>query len=71
MGFLIDTRIWIDVESGNLAPADVAAITGKEPVYLSPVTIAELKFNAEMAASSDIRQKRSAAIYRLKRKLVL
>ena len=47
MGFLIDTCIWIDVEQGMLAPADVAAITGNAPVYLSPITIAELKFGVE------------------------
>jgi predicted nucleic acid-binding protein len=49
MGFLIDTCIWVDVERGFLAPADIAGITGDEPVYLSPVTIAELKFGAEVA----------------------
>ena len=42
MGFLMDTCVWIDVERGLLAPADVAAFTGDDPVYLSPVTIAEL-----------------------------
>jgi hypothetical protein len=26
MGFLIDTCIWIDVERGTLAPAEVAAL---------------------------------------------
>ena len=46
MGFLVDTCIWIDVERGTLAPADVASVTGDESVYLSPVTIAELKFCA-------------------------
>ena len=38
----MDTCVWIDVERGLLAPADVAAFTGDDPVYLSPVTIAEL-----------------------------
>ncbi|KAF0219787.1 MAG: PilT domain-containing [Geobacteraceae bacterium] len=71
MGFLIDTCIWIDVERGSLAPADVAAITGDEPVFLSPVTIAELKFGAENAKTSDLRQKRLAALARLKRKPLL
>jgi predicted nucleic acid-binding protein len=71
MGFLIDTCVWIDVERGSLAPADVAAITGEEPVYLSPVTIAELKFGADVAASPDIRQRRLAAIHRLKKKPTL
>lgn len=71
MGFLIDTCIWIDVERGTLSPEDVAAVTGDEPVYLSPVTIAELKFGAENVKSSDIRQKRLAALARLKKKPVL
>jgi len=71
MGFLIDTCIWIDVERGALAPADVADITGNEPVYLSPVTIAELKFGAENAPTADLRQKRLAALARLKSKPLL
>ena len=50
MGFLIDSCVWIDVERGVLAPGDVAAFTQDEPVFLSPVTIAELKFGAEVAA---------------------
>jgi len=68
MGFLIDTCIWIDVEQGVISPADVATVTGNEPVFLSPVTIAELKFGAENAKSSDLRQKRLAALARLKKK---
>jgi len=44
MGILIDTSIWVDVERGALSPAEVAAVTGLEPVYISPVTIAELRF---------------------------
>ncbi|MGP1680666.1 MAG: type II toxin-antitoxin system VapC family toxin [Burkholderiales bacterium] len=71
MGFLIDTCIWIDVEQGLLAPADVAAITRNEPVFLSPVTLAELKFGAESAQNPDVRQKRLAALRRLQRKPVL
>lgn len=58
MGFVIDTCIWVDVERGALAPADVATISGDEPVYLSPVTIAELKFGAEIAKTPEVRQKR-------------
>lgn len=71
MGFLIDTCIWVDVERGKLAPADVAVITTDEPIYISPVTISELKFGAEIAKSSDLRQKRLAALARLKKKPVL
>jgi predicted nucleic acid-binding protein len=68
MGVLIDTCVWIDVERGRLAPADVATITGDEPVYLSPVTLAELRFGAENAASAALRQKRLAALQRLRGK---
>lgn len=71
MGVLIDTCIWIDVEQGNLAPDDIVAVTGTEPVYLSPVTIAELKFGAECAATPAIRQQRLAALARIRVKPVL
>ena len=71
MGFLIDTCIWVDVERGVFGPADVATVTGNEPVYISPVTIAELKFGAENAADAGIRQRRLAALARLKRKPLL
>ena len=71
MGFIIDTCIWIDVEQGALAPADVASLTGDAPVFLSPVTLAELKFGAEIAKNPSIRQKRLAALRRLQRKPLL
>jgi predicted nucleic acid-binding protein len=71
MGFLIDTCIWVDVERGALAPADVARFTGVDAVYISPVTIAELKFGVDNTADPNIRQKRQAALFRLKRKPIL
>jgi len=71
MGFLIDTCIWVDVERGTLAPADVARFTGMDAVYISPVTIAELKFGADNASDPNIRQRRQAALFKLKRKPVL
>ena len=71
MGFLIDTCIWIDVEQGNLTPVEIVAVTGNEPVYLSPITIAELKFGAECAATPAIRQQRLASLARIRIKPVL
>ncbi len=68
MGFLIDTCIWIDVERGAVSPADVASITGDHPVYISPVTLAELTFGAEMAKEENVRQKRMTALSRLRKK---
>ena len=70
MGFLIDTCVWIDVERGMLAPADVAAITADAPVYL-PVTLAELKFGADAAPDAATRQRRLAALRRIQRKPLL
>jgi len=71
VGFLIDTCIWIEVERGAVAPADVAQFTGPEPVFLSPVTLAELTFGVEMAKDPAIRLKRAAALERLRRKPIL
>lgn len=71
MGFLIDTCVWVEVERGRMAPSEVASFTGEEPVYLSPVTIAELRYGAEAAASPELRQKRLAAVERLRQKPVL
>ena len=71
MAFLIDTCVWIDVERGHLAPADIAGLTRDESVYLSPITIGELKFGAEAAATAGIRSQRLSALARLKRKPLL
>jgi len=71
MGFLMDTCVWIDVERGALGPADVAAFTGIEPVFISPVTLAELRFGAEVAKDSGTRQKRLVVLRRLARKPLL
>ena len=71
MGFLIDTCIWIDVERGILSPADVSNYTKEDSVYISPITIAELTFGIENAQDESIRQKREAALNRLKKKTFL
>ena len=68
MGFLIDTCIWVDIERGAISPADVAKFTKNEPVFISPVTLAELMFGAEKATDERIRQKRMAALDRLRKK---
>jgi predicted nucleic acid-binding protein len=71
VGFLIDTCIWIDVEQGRLGPADVSAFTRDAPVYLSPVTLAELRLGIEMTADPGLRQKRLATYRRMSRKPLL
>lgn len=71
LGYLIDTCIWIDVEQGRLGPADVSSFTRDAPVYLSPVTLAELRLGIEMAADPGVRQKRMATYRRMSRKPLL
>jgi len=71
VGFLVDTCVWIDVERGALAPADVAALTASEPVFISPVTLAELRFGAEVSRDPGVRQRRLVALRRLARKPLL
>jgi predicted nucleic acid-binding protein len=68
MGVIVDTSIWIDVERGKLAPGDVAAVTGDEPVYLAPPVLAELQYGVQRAATPAQRQKRAAAFARIRRK---
>lgn len=71
MGVLIDTCIWIDVEQGRLAPEDASALTADRPVYLSPVTLAELRLGAELASDPGVRQKRMRTWRTMVRKPVI
>ena len=66
MGWLIDTGIWIAVERGALGAADIHAVTRQEPVYLSPVNIAEMQSGLEMLRAGPLRQRAAAAIRRLR-----
>lgn len=68
MGWLIDTSIWIAVERGRLGAADIHAITQQEPVYLSPVNVAEIRFGLELLRAGVQKQKAAAALRRLRRK---
>jgi hypothetical protein len=68
VGWLVDTSIWIAVEHGTLGAADIHAITRQEPVYLSPVNIAEMQFGLELLRSGAQKQKAVAALRRLQRK---
>ena len=68
MGWLIDTSIWIAVERGALGAADVHAVTRQEPVYLSPVNLADLRFGLELLPAGALKQRASAALRRLRRK---
>jgi hypothetical protein len=68
VGWLIDTSIWIAVERGKLGAADVHAITRLEPVYLSPVNVAEIRYGLELLRAGTLKQRATAALHRLRRK---
>ncbi|MBI2190524.1 MAG: PIN domain-containing protein [Planctomycetes bacterium] len=68
MGVIIDTSIWVDVERGTLAPADIAFYTGDEPVYVAPPILAELEYGVHHARTPAERHKRAAAVARIRAK---
>ena len=68
MGWVIDTCIWVDVERKTLVPNDVERFTGRDPVYMSPVTVAELSAGVENTQDENAKAKRQAALTRLMRK---
>ena len=68
MGVILDTSIWVEVERGRLAPADVAAVTGDQPVYLAPPVLAELEYGVHRARTAGQRLKRAAAMARIRKK---
>ena len=67
-GLLIDTSLWIAVERGPLAAADIHAITPQEPIYLSPVNLAEIRFGLELLRTGPLKQRATAMLRRLRRK---
>ena len=71
MGFLIDTSLWIAIERGRLSAADIHAITGQEPIYLSPVNLAEVRFGIELMKNAKQKQRAMTALRRMRRKPLL
>lgn len=65
---MIDTSLWIAVERGALAAADIHAITRQEPIYLSPVNLAEIRFGLERLKPGPLKQRAMAMLRRLRRK---
>jgi predicted nucleic acid-binding protein len=68
VGWLVDTNLWIAVERGTFSAADVHAITRQDPVYLSPINIAEIVMGLELLRSGPQKQRAAAMLRRLRRK---
>ena len=71
MGFLIDTGLWIGIERGHISAADIYAVTGQAPVYLSPVNLAEIRFGIEKMTESNRKHRAMAMLRRMRRKPLL
>jgi predicted nucleic acid-binding protein len=71
VGFLIDTNLWISIERGRLSAADIHAITGQQPIYLSPVNLAEVRFGIESMTTARQKQRSMATLRRMRRKPLL
>jgi predicted nucleic acid-binding protein len=68
VGWLIDTSLWIAVERGTLSAADIHAITRQEPVYLSPVNVAEIQFGIDLLPAGPKKHRAIATLRRISRK---
>jgi predicted nucleic acid-binding protein len=68
VGWVIDTSLWIAVERGALGAADIHAITQQDPVYLSPINVAEIRFGLELLKAGMQKQRAIAMLRRLRRK---
>ncbi len=51
--------------------ADIHAITQQEPIYLSPVNLAEIRFGIELMNDPKQKQRATATLRRLRRKPLL
>ena len=71
MGFLIDTSLWIAIERGRIGAADIHAITGQEPIFVSPVNLAEIRFGIELMSDAKQRHRAMAMLRRMRRKPLL
>jgi hypothetical protein len=68
VGFLIDTNLWVAIERGSISAADIYAITRQEPVYVSPINVAELRYGIEVMTDARLKQRAEAALRRMRRK---
>jgi len=68
MGVIVDTSIWVDVERKRLVHTELAERLGDEPVYLAPPVIAELEYGVNRARTPAQRNKRAAALAKIRKK---
>jgi predicted nucleic acid-binding protein len=68
MGVVVDTSVWIDVERNRLTYSHVAERINNDAVYLAPPVVAELEYGVSRAKTDDQRNRRTAALAKIKKK---
>jgi predicted nucleic acid-binding protein len=68
MGVIVDTSVWVNVERGRLTHTEVAERIDNDSVYLAPPIVAELEYGVYRAVKPEHRNKRLAALARIKKK---
>jgi len=66
MGVILDTCIWVEMERGKLAFADIIRLTDNLPIFLTPPVLAELEYGLYRAKTDDQRIRRMDAIMRIR-----
>jgi predicted nucleic acid-binding protein len=65
MGMILDTCIWVGLASGQVDPRRVIEAAGKEPVFISAISLGELAFGVESCADPAERAARAASLQQL------
>ncbi len=65
MGVIVDTSVCVDVEREKLTVEELEARVGDEPLFLSPVTVAEVEYGLQRARTPSERKRREAATARI------
>jgi predicted nucleic acid-binding protein len=63
--------LWIAIERGKIGAADIHSITGPDPIYVSPINLAEIQFGIELMSDAPQRQRAMRMLRRMRRKPLL
>lgn len=65
MGVILDSCVWVGLQTGELAADDVIRAARNAPVYTSVISIGELQFGVEVCADAAERAHRAAWLQRI------
>lgn len=71
MGLILDTCIWVGLTQGHLDTATVVSASGEAEVYVSAVSLGELRFGVETCADPALRARRAAALRQIEQRPTL